>query len=100
MLRSLYAVKLHRTMSIKAHCISDCWQKRVPSETEGRACTQLPSARMLSEGTVVGLCVCLSVTQHLTSRMFVPLTNDTTYLTGNEGQEICAVLSENALLQS
>ena len=35
--------------------------------------------------------VCLSVTQHLTSPMFVRLTNDTTYLTGNEGQKICAV---------
>ena len=62
---------------------------------------------MRSEGTVVGsvcLCVCvsvcLSVTQHLTSPMFVRLTNDTTYLTGNEGQKICAVFSENALLQS
>ena len=40
---------------------------------------------MRSEGTVVGS-VCLSVTQHLTSPMFVRLTNDTTYLTGNEGQ--------------
>ena len=44
--------------------------------------------------------VCLSVTQHLTSPMFVRLTNDTTYLTGNEGQKICAVFSENAPLQS
>ena len=34
----------------------------------------------------VCVCVCLSVTLHLTSRMFVRLTNDTTYLTGNEGQ--------------
>ena len=58
---------------------------------------------MRSEGTVVGsvcLSVCLSVTQHLTSPMFVRLTNDTTYLTGNEGQKICAVFSENAPLQS
>ena len=63
---------------------------------------------MRSEGTVVGsvcvcvcdnVCVCLSVTQHLTFPMFVCLTNDTTYLTGNEGQKFCAVLSENAPLQ-
>ena len=47
----------------------------------------LPSARMRSEGTVVGS-VCLSVTLHLTSRVFVRLTKDTTYLTGNEGQKV------------
>ena len=34
---------------------------------------------MRSEGTVVGS-VCLSVSEHLT--------NDTTYLTGNEGQKV------------
>ena len=34
--------------------------------------------------------------QYLTYRP----TNDTTYLTGNEGQIICAVFSENAPLQS
>ena len=62
-------------------------------------CILLPSALMRSEGTVVGS-VCLSVTQHLTSPMFVRLTNDTTYLTGNEGQKICAFFSENAPLQS
>ena len=45
--------------------------------------------------TVVGS-VCLSVCLHLTSRVFVRLTNGTTYLTGNEGQNICAVFSENA----
>ena len=65
---------------------------------------------MRSEGTVVGpvclsvcLCgpsVCVSVTQHLASPMFVRLKNDTTYLTGNEGQKFRVVLSENALLQS
>ena len=54
---------------------------------------------MRSEGTVVGS-VCLSVTLHLTSRVFVRLTKDTTYLTGNEGQKFCAVFSENAQLQS
>ena len=49
---------------------------------------------------ICGLCVCLSVTLHLTSRMFVRLTNDTTYLKGNEGQNIRTVFSENAPLQS
>ena len=48
----------------------------------------------------VCLSVCLSVTLHLTSRMFVRLTNDTTYLTGNEGQKFRTVFSENAPLQS
>ena len=53
--------------------------------------------------TVVGsvcVCVCLSVTQHLASRMFIRPTNDMTYLTGDEGQNICGVFSENAPLQS
>ena len=44
----------------------------------------IPSARMRSEG----YWVCLSVTLNLTSRVFVRLTKDTTYLTGNEGQKI------------
>ena len=52
----------------------------------GFALLSLPSARMRSEGTVVGcLSVCLSVTLHLTSRMSVRLTNDAT---GNEGQKL------------
>ena len=53
--------------------------------------------------TVVGsvcLSVYLSVTQHLASQMFICSTNDTTYLTGNEGQKVCGVFSENAPLQS
>ena len=41
----------------------------------------------------VCVCVCLSVTLHLTSRMFVRLTNDATYLTGNEGQKFRTVFS-------
>ena len=56
---------------------------------------------MRSEGTVVGsvcLSVCLSVTLHLTSRVFVRLTKDTTYLTGKEGQKFRTVFSENAPL--
>ena len=47
----------------------------------------------------VCVCVCVSVTQHLTFPVFICLTNDTTYLTGNEGQKFLAVLSENAPLQ-
>ena len=44
----------------------------------------------------LGLCVCLSVTLNFTSRVFVRLTKDTTYLTGDEGQNDRAVFSENA----
>ena len=54
--------------------------------------------RMRSEG--YGSWVCLSVTQHLTSRTFIRPTNDMTYLTGDEGQKFCGVFSENAPLQS
>ena len=53
--------------------------------------------------TVVGfvcVSVCLSVTQHLASRMFIRPTNDMTYLAGDEGQKFCGVFSENAPLQS
>ena len=38
---------------------------------------------MRSEGRSV--CVCLYITLHLTSRVFVRLTKHMTYLTGNEG---------------
>ena len=69
------------------------------SSRRGTTITQLPSARMRSEGTVVGS-VCVSVTLHLTSRVFVRLTKDTTYLTGNEGQIFRTVFSETAPLQS
>ena len=57
---------------------------------------------MRSEGyySWVYVCVCLSVTLNLTSRVFVRLTKDTTYLTGNEGQKVRTVFSENAPLQS
>ena len=56
---------------------------------------------MRSEGysTVVGsvcLSVCVSVFQNLTNRP----TNDTTYLTGNEGQNICGIFSETAAFVS
>ena len=48
----------------------------------------------------VCLCVCLSVTLNLTSRVFVRLTKDMPYFTGNEGQKFRTVFSENALLGS
>ena len=52
---------------------------------------------MRSEGYCSwSVCTCVSVIQNLTYRP----TNDTTYLTGNEGQNNCAVFSENAPLQS
>ena len=38
-------------------------------------------------GSCVCLSVCLSVTQHLTSRTFIRPTSDMTYLTGDEGQD-------------
>ena len=44
--------------------------------------------------------VCVSVTFNLASLMFIRPTNDMTYLTGDEGQKICGVFSENAPLQS
>ena len=57
---------------------------------------------MRSEGYGSWVClrVCVSVTQHLTYRMFIRPTNDTTYLTGNEDQKMCGVFSEYAPLQS
>ena len=52
-----------------------------------RRCYLLPSARMRSESIYCSwVCVCVCVTLHPTSPMFFRLTNDTTYLTGNEGQ--------------
>ena len=51
---------------------------------------------MRSEGTVVGLSVCL----YLAGRAFIRSTNDATYLTGNEVENICAILSETSPLQS
>ena len=44
--------------------------------------------------------VCVSVCYSTSSRMFVRLTKDTTYLTGNEGQKFRTVFSETAPLQS
>ena len=61
----------------------------------------LPSARMRSEGTVVGVClsVCLSGL-YLAGRAFIRSTNDATYLAGNEMEKFCAILSETSPLQS
>ena len=46
------------------------------------------------------VCLSVSVTLNLTSRVFVRLTKYTTYLTGNEGQKFRTVFSETAPLQS
>ena len=58
-----------------------------------------PQRACAARVTVVGLSVCLSVSQHLTSGASVRLENAVTYSTGNEGQKICGVFSETALLQ-
>ena len=47
----------------------------------------------------LGLCVCLSVKQHLTYGASVRPENAVTYSAGNEGQKICGVFSETAPLQ-
>ena len=47
----------------------------------------------------VCLSFCVSVTQHLTSPMFFRLTNDTTYLTGNEGQNFCGDFPETTAFE-
>ena len=55
---------------------------------------------ILFYSTVVGsvcLCVCVSVFQ---ISLIAPQTIRLTLITGNEGQNICAVFSENAPLQS
>ena len=57
-----------------------------------RAC----AARVTVVVLCVCVCVCVSVIKNLTYRP----TNDMTYLTGNEGQNNCAVFSENAPLHS
>ena len=46
-------------------------------------------------GSVCLVCVCVSI-KFPTNRP----ANDTTYLTGNEGQNNCAIFSENAPLQT
>ena len=60
----------------------------------------LPSARMHSDGYSSWVCVCecqcvcLLLNISLLQCSFVSQT--TTYLTANEGQNVCAVFSENA----
>ena len=46
----------------------------------------------------VCVCVCLSVKSHLTYGASVRPENAVTYSTGNEGQKICSVFSEDAPL--
>ena len=67
---------------------------------EGMEWLLLPSARMRSEGAVVGSVCVLNLTSRMFFRMFFRLTNDMTYFTGNEGQKFRTVFSENASLQS
>ena len=54
---------------------------------------------MRSEGTIVGLSVCLTGL-YLAGRAFIHSTNDATYLAGNEVEKNCAILSETSPLQS
>ena len=79
----------------KNFCTAACGSK----DDSGGPSMLINPRRMRSEGygSWVGLSVCVCVCV-LTS--FIHPTNDTTYLTGNEGQNICAVFSENAPLQS
>ena len=52
---------------------------------------------MRSEGLqyLASVCVCVSVSRHLTSGASVCLENAVTYSTGNEGQKICGYFFEN-----
>ena len=73
-------------------------------DLSGIGCHRFINPRRACAGVTVDgsvcLSVCVSVTLNLTSQVFVRLTKDTIYLTGNEGQNICAVFSETAPLQS
>ena len=67
-----------------------------------RVCLSLPSARMRSEGTVVGS-VCVSVCllwRELTSPVIERVKNKLTYPAADEGQKICGIFSETALFKS
>ena len=70
-----------------------------PSRTRRRY-RLLEHAHLRDAFVCVCVCVCVSVILNLTSRVFVRHTKDAIYLTGNEGQKICGVSSENAPLQS
>ena len=52
-----------------------------------------PRCACAARVTVVGLSVCLSVSQHLTSGASVRPENAVTYSTGDEGQKICGFFS-------
>ena len=80
-------------------CISFSYVLTAPSVVLRTQISLLPSARMRSEGTVVGLSVCLSGL-YLAGRAFIRSTNDATYLAGNEVENICVILSETSPLQS
>ena len=55
---------------------------------------------MRSEGYSSWVCLSVCLLLNLTSRVSVRPRNDTIYTTGDEGQKICEVFSENAPLQS
>ena len=59
-------------------------------------CVCVSGQGIKSRRPLVCLSVCVSVIQNLTNRP----TNDTTYLTGNEGQNICGIFSETAAFVS
>ena len=73
-----------------------CIDSRVLSTTVASLCQTL--CELLHRWFALFHWVCLSV--NLTSRVFVRLTNNTTYLMGDECQKFRAVFSENAPLQS
>ena len=75
-----YRVLPTELLEISLHCPTQVFYS--PTEES------LPLARMRSESTVVRS-VCLNIS--LLHPMFVRLTNDTTYLTANEGQKCRAV---------
>ena len=82
-------------MIIYYHCTVPCYPRRACAARYGVCLCVCVYVRVS-----VCLSVCLSVTLHLTSRVFVRLTKDTTYLTGNEGQKFRTIFSENSPLQS
>ena len=73
-------------MSTPLFCDRNC---RVCNVCE---CIVNPRCACAARVTVVGS-VCLLLSLHLTSRVFVRLTKDTIYLTGNEGQKFRTVFS-------
>ena len=75
---------------------TDCPDGRLKNET--RLVYNYGSCRIITLGAHAQRgWVCLSVTLHLTSRVFVRFTKGTTYLTGNEGQKFRTTFFDAAL---